>query len=239
VSASTNSQDEKGAFRLALGAWFGLFAGVVTIVIPLVAVFLVTYNPGGLFLFGTSFVQTSGALILAGSVLYLLSLLLYRRGFSALRKVDPEFFVASFLCLLGSLGFLLVIVSAAVLAGSATSILACTHGHPSHALACLESGQPLGAYTGLVGFVLAWVGGVGVVFGLWLAGGRFEKRSVDFGALLYLVFLFLVLVPLVELAVRLPGIVILLLVVPILTVAAPVLVLIGTAPEARARARAS
>jgi uncharacterized membrane protein len=233
---STNTQDEKGAFRLALGAWFGLFGGIVTIVIPLVAVLLSTYNPGGAFTFGTLFLQISGSLILAGSILFVLSFFLYRRGFSALRKVDSEFTVASFLCLLGTIGFLLVIASAVVLAGTATSVLQCAHGHPSHALACLESGQPLGAYTGLVGFVLAWVGGVGVVFGLWVAGSRLSNRTINWGAFLYLIFLFLVLVPLIELAVRLPGIVILLLVVPILTVAAPLLVLMGTMTEARARA---
>lgn len=235
VSAAV--QDEKGAFRLALGAWVGLFAGVIAIVIPLVAILLSSYSVGG-FSFGNTLVEASGSLILAGAVLYILSLFLYRRAFATLRKVDPNFWVASLFCLLGSVGFLLIIVAAAYLAGSSTSVLSCAHGHPSHALSCLESGEPLGAYTGLAGFVLAWVGGVGVVFGLWLAGGRFDKRSVDLGALLYLVFLFLVLAPLIELVVRIPGIQALLIVLPILTVLAPLLVLVGTSPEARARGRA-
>lgn len=227
------AQDEKGVFRLALGAWFGLFAGVIAIVIPLAAIWLSTYSPSGTFSLGTSLVQTSSGLVLAGAVLYILSLFLYRRAFAALRKVDSGFTVASFLCFLGALGFLLIIASAAVLAGTASSVLQCVHGQPSHALSCLESGQPLGAYTGLVGFFLAWVGGIGIVLGLSLAGDRFDRHAIDVGAVFYLLFLLLVLLPLVEMAVRLPGIEFLLVVVPILTIAAPLLVLAGASSIAR------
>jgi len=231
-------QDEKGAFRMALGAWLGLFAGVIAVALPLVAIFLSTYDSGGFFSFGTPFVQTSSALVLAGAILYILSLFLYRVAFVALRKVDSDFSLASFLCLLGSVGFLLIIISAAVLAGSSTSVLQCVHGEPSHALSCLQSGQPLGAYTGILGFVFAWMGGLGVVLGLSLAGRRFDEPMIDLGAFFYLIFLFLVLAPFVAMAVPLPGIVFLLLVVPILVVAAPLLILLGALPTVRVHARA-
>jgi len=227
------AQDEKGTIRMGLGAWMGLFAGLLAIVIPIVAVVVSSYHVGGVFSFGT-FVQASSGLILAGAILYLLSLFLYRRAFAALRKVDSDFSAASFLCLVGSLGFLLIIISAAVLAGSAASVFSCAHGQPSHALSCLESGQPLGAYTGIAGFVCAWLGGLGIVLGLWLAGGRFARRTIDAGAVVYLVFLFLVLVPFVELAVGIPDVQALLLLVPVLTILAPLLVLVG-AGERRPR----
>jgi hypothetical protein len=230
--------EEKGAFRMALGAWLGLFAGVIAIVLPLVAIFLTTYQPGGFFSFGTSLVQTSGALILAGAVLFILSLFFYRRGFSAMRRVDGDFALASFLCILGSVGFLLLLVSAAVLTSSSSSVLQCIHGQPSHALSCLQSGQPLGAYTGIAGFVLAWLGGFGIVFGLWVAGDRFGERPISLGAFFYLLFLFFLISPMVALAVPLPGVAFFLLVVPVLTVAAPLLVLLGTLPQVRARASA-
>lgn len=232
-------QDEKGAFRIALGAWLGLFAGVIAIVLPIVAIFLSAYDPGGFFGFGTSMVETSGALILAGAVLYILSLFFYRRGFASLRKVDGDFGLASFLCILGAVGFILLLVAAAVLTNSSTSVLQCASGHPSHALSCLQSGQPLGAYTGLVGFVLAWLGGFGVVYGLWLAGDRFDEPPVTLGSLFYLAFLFFLFSPLIALSVSLPGVAFFLLVVPVLTVTAPALVLLGTVPEVRRRSAAA
>jgi len=231
-------QDEKGVFRLALGAWFGLFAGVIAIVFPVVALFLSAYETGGFFSLGTSFLQTSGALILAGAVLFILSLLFYRRGFAALRRVDGDFTLASFLCILGSVGFLLILVSAAVLTNSSASVVHCINGQPSHALSCLQSGQPLGAYTGLSGFVLAWLGGLGIVYGLWRAGDRFGERPISLGAFIYLLFLFLLFLPLIALTVAVPEVGLFVLVVPILTVAAPLMVLVGTMPEVRARASA-
>jgi hypothetical protein len=231
-------QEERGVFRLALGAWLGLFAGVIAIVFPVVAIFLSAYETGGFFSFGTSLLQTSGALILAGAVLFILSLLFYRRGFAALRRVDEDFSLASFLCILGSVGFLLILVSASILTSSSSSVVHCINGQPSRALSCLQSGQPLGAYTGLSGFVLAWLGGLGIVYGLWLAGDRFGERPISLGAIFYLIFLFLWFIPLVVLTVPLPEVALLVLVVPILTMAAPLMVLVGTVPQVRARASA-
>jgi hypothetical protein len=242
VSGAANAawvQDEKGAFRLALGAWLGLFAGLIAIVLPFVTIFVSAYDPGGFFSFGTSMVQTSGALILAGGVLFILSLFFYRRGFASLRKGDGEFALASFLCILGTLGFLLLLVAAALLTSSASSVLQCIKGQPSHALSCLQSDQPLGAYTGLTGFVLAWLGGLGIVYGLWLAGDRFDERPVTLGSVFYLLFLSVLISPLVALAVPLPGVAFVLVVVPILTVAAPAMVLLGTLPEVRRRSAAA
>jgi hypothetical protein len=236
VSGTANvawAQDEKGALRLALGAWLGLFAGVIAIVLPIVVIFLSAYDPGGFFSFGTAMVQTSGALILAGAVLFILSLFFYRRGFAALRKVDGDFALASFLCILGTIGFILLLVSAAVLTNSSSSVVQCIKGQPSHALSCLQSGQPLGAYTGIIGFALAWLGGLGIAYGLWLAGDRFDERPVTLGSVFYLLFLFVLIIPLIALAVSLPEVAIFLLVVPILTVAAPALVLLGALPQAR------
>ena len=230
-------QDEKGATRLAIGAWFGLFAGIIAIVLPVTIVFLSAYDTGGFFSLGTALVQTSGLLIIAGAFLFILSLFLYRRGFAALRKVDPEFGLASFLCILGTLGFILILISAAVLTGTSSSLLQCVKGDPSHALSCLESSQPLGAYTGIVGFALAWVGGLGIAFGLWLAGGRFDEPPLTVGAVVYLVFLIAVISPLLALAFSAPELGLLLLVLPVLTLAAPALVLVGTLPQARRRPR--
>jgi hypothetical protein len=237
VSTEAAEKNLKGAFRLGLGAWLGLFAGVIAVVLPSAAIFATAYNPSGFFSFAPSLLQTSGALLLGGAVLFILSLYFYRWGFSALRRVNPDFYLASFLCLLGSVGFILILVAAAVITGSASSLVNCIHGQPSHALTCLQANEPLGAYTALVGFVLAWLGGFGIVLGLWLAGGHFGEPALTLGSAVYLFFLFLLLVPLVALAFPIPGRQFLLVVVPVMSVAAPLFVLLGVLPRIRAADR--
>src|SRR5208282_5319783 len=120
TSATGSEQDRTGLFRIATGAGVGLAA---------------------------AFLDATALLILAGALLFLVSLFFYRRGFALLRKVDPRFTVASILCLIGTLGFILVLIAAVVIVGSASSLLSCISGQPTHALTCLRSGQPLGAYT--------------------------------------------------------------------------------------------
>lgn len=229
----SREMSHKGAGRLGLGAWVGLFAAIFAIVLPSIALFLSAYNPGGAFPFAADALASTGAFVLAGAVLYILSLFIYRRAFSALKRVDRDFGLASLLCWVGSVGFVLILVGAVVVTGSASSVVGCIKGAPSHLLTCLEANQPLGAYTAIVGFILAWLGGLGIVLGLWQAGGYFEERAVDLGALVYLFFLLVILAPFVELAVAFPGSQYLLVIVPILSVAAPALVLLGILPDIR------
>ncbi|MGD0250994.1 MAG: hypothetical protein ABSB97_08955 [Thermoplasmata archaeon] len=239
TSTEAAERDRKGAFRLGLGAWLGLFAAIIAIVLPSVAIFTSTYDPGGFFSFAPTLLQTSSALVLAGAVLFLLSLFLYRWAFAGLRKVNPDFTLASFLCLLGFVGFILILVAAAVVAGNASSLLGCIQGNPAHALTCMQANQPLGAYTAIIGFILAWLGGLGIVLGLWIAGGHFGEPALHLGAYIYLFFLLLLLAPLIEVAFPFEGGQFLLVLVPVLSFAAPALVLFGVLPKIRADQRAA
>jgi hypothetical protein len=220
--------DEKGVRRLGLGAGLGFAGALVAITLPLAFLFLAADFPGGFFVFGSGLVQTTSILVLAGAILLLLSLFLYRRGFAALRKVDPRFAVASVLCILGSLGFLLLLVAAAVVVGNASSLLSCAHGQPSHALSCLETGQPLGAATGLVGFLLGWVGGLGILVGLTIAGNRFGAGALTASAAFYGLLLLLLIIPFANLFVAIPDIRYLLILAPVFAVLAPALALAGS-----------
>ncbi len=231
--------DERGAYRIALGAWLGLFAGAIAIVLPSTAIFLSVYAPGSLFSLGTALFRLVGLLVLAGAILFLLSLFLYRRGFTALRRVEGEFALATVLCLVGSVGFLLLLVTAAVLAGSSTAVASCIHGQPTQSLSCLETNQPLGAYTAVIGFVFGWIGGVGIVVGLAFAGTRFAEPALRLGAFFYLGLLVLLIAPTLALLVPFDGVQFLLLIVPVLAVAAPALVLAGTIPKLGRFARAA
>lgn len=205
----------------------GLAAGILTLVLPVVFLWIAAYDPGGFFTFGTSLLDTTAFFILAGAVLFVVSLLLYRQGFAIFRKLDGRFAVASALCIVGSIGFLLLLVAAAVLVGSSNALLSCIHGAPSHALSCLKSGQPLGAYTGLIGFWLGWLGGLGIVVGIALVGRRYQSGIVSGGAALYSALLLVLVGPFLALLTPLPGLQYLLLATPLLVVLAPGLVLGG------------
>jgi len=229
-SASTPSEPElKGLYRLATGAGVGLAGAVLAIVVPIVFLLIAAYAPGGfLSLNQSAFVVATALLILAGAILFLISLFLYRRGFAQLRKVDGRFMAASILCLIGSIGFLLILVAAIVVVGSASSLLSCVNGHPSHALTCLRSGEPLGAYTGLVGFWLGWLGGVGIVLGLSAGSSRFHARQIGAGAALYALLLIVLIGPFISLVVTYPGSEYILALAPFLSVLAPFFVFRGT-----------
>lgn len=221
------TEDQTGARRIALGAGLGVAAALLTIALPLVFLYLTAYDPGGFFTFGATMFDTLSVLVLAGAILFLLSLFVYRRGFAILRTVESRFWIASVLCLVGSIGFLLIVVLAAVVLGSTSSLQSCLHGSPSHALSCLRSNQPIGAYSGLLGFALTWLGGLGIVLGLFFAGHRFERGSLTGGAILYLLLLLVLLGPFVALIYTVPGTQYVLLVAPILALVAPALVLGG------------
>ena len=228
-----SEEDRIAAGRLRWGAWVGLVAAALALLLPSFALFLTGPEGPRTLGFGTELVRATGLLVLLGATFFVVSLFLYRRAFAHLRKSAPEFALASALCLVGSVGFLLILVAAAYLTGSATSLESCFQGHPSNALSCMETNQPLGAYTAIVGFVLGWLGGGGFVLGLWLACDHFVERTIARGSVLYLLLLLLALGPFLELLFTVPGGGYLLLLLPLVGVAAPTLVLFGILPRTR------
>ncbi|HTW39328.1 MAG TPA: hypothetical protein VMF04_00470 [Thermoplasmata archaeon] len=220
--------EEKGVLRLGLGAGLGFAGAICAIVLPLSFLFLTSSIDAGFFVWNATFVEVTSILLIAGAVLLLLSLFVYRRSFAALRKVNRKFVAASVLCIIGSLGFLLLIVTAAVVANNTGSLLTCVHGQPSHALSCLESGQPFGAYTAVIGFFLGWLGGVGIVLGLLLAGGRFGEGALTAGGAAYALLLIVLILPFLSQFVNVPGKVYLELLSPVFAVIGPALALVGS-----------
>lgn len=227
-SIQTLELDEKGARRLGLAAGLGFSGAVAEIVLPLAFLFLAADFPGGFFTLSSRLVEVTSVLVLAGAILLLVSLFVYRRSFAALRKVDPRFYVASVLCILGSIGFLLLLVSAIVAAGNSSSLISCVSGHPSRALSCLASGEPLGAVTGLLGFLLGWIGGVGIMIGLLLAGNRFRTGPLSGSGIVYGLLLLILVVPLASLFVSVPDVAYLLILAPIFGVVGPGLAVAGS-----------
>jgi hypothetical protein len=226
-TVSVRPEDVRGAGRIAIGAGLGLVAAIATMVLPVAFVLIAAYAPGGFFTLGPTLVETLSVLILAGAILFLLSLFVYRRGFAVLRGVDRRFVLASVLCIIGSIGFLLVLVAAALLLNDSNALTTCIKGKPSALLSCLHSSDTLGAYTGIVGFWLGWVGGVGVVIGLAAAGRRFVRGALIGGSVLYALLLVILIGPFLSLVFTVPYAADLLLLVPVLAILAPGLVWAG------------
>ncbi|MGI0155623.1 MAG: hypothetical protein ACREDE_05770 [Thermoplasmata archaeon] len=236
-TAQVREIDESGVRRLGLGAGLGFAGAVAAIVLPLTFLFVAANYRGGFFTFSSRFVEVTSILVIAGAILLFLSLFVYRRSFAAFRKADPRFYAASILCLLGSLGFLLLLVAATIVAGNTGSLLTCVHGQPSHALSCLESGQPFGALTSLLGFALGWLGGLGIMIGLLLAGRRVHAGALMGSGVVYGLLLLLLLLPLLALFVTLPGAAYLVILAPLLAVVGPALALQGSLGALRRLAR--
>ncbi len=223
-------RDGPGVRRLALGAGLGLAGGLVGVVLPISLILLGSLAPGGLSSFGSMTVEATTILLLAGAILFVLSLVLYHLGFAALRKVDRVFTTASVLCIIGTIGFLLLLLAAAALLGSSSALVACAHA-PRSALQCLNSTSPLGAYSAAIGFWMGWLGGVGLVLGLGHAGGRYHRAPLYGGSFLYALLVVVVVGPFLGLVYAVPDVEYLLLAVPLLALLAPGLTLWGALPR--------
>lgn len=218
----TNLQWEaRGLRRLSIGAGLGLAGGIAALVLPVAFLFLAAYNPGGLFAFTDAFLRMLTILVLAGGILFLLSLLMYRFSFGAFRRVDRRFWFASGLCLLGTIGFLLLVAGVGLLIGDSGTLSGCLHGRPTQALGCVRSEQPLGAYTAVIGYWLAWLGGLGVVVGLFLTGVRYHRGWLYGGGVLYGLLLLVLAGPFVALVITIPYAGELLLLAPVFVLLAP------------------
>jgi hypothetical protein len=228
VDPATAEHDErKGLRRFSAGAAVGLVGGGVGLVLPVSVYLLVFYQAIGLPRAGTTLIQFTTVFVLGGALLFALSLVLYRFGFMALQKEDSWFYAASVLCLVGTIGLLLIVIAAGLALESTPSLMQCIQGTPTLALTCLQAVQPLTAYSVVVGFWLAWFGALGIVVGLGLGGRRYRGVRIGAGSAAYAVLLLVLIDPFVALLFPISGWQYPLLTVPILALVAPLLVYLG------------
>jgi len=237
VAPPTNgTEDEpRGLRRFETGALFGLAGGMAGLVLPITVNLFAFYYPVGIFTFGTTLVALTTIFVLAGAILLAISLILYRLGFGALRRFDRWFFGASILCNIGSIGLLLIIIPMALALYSTPSMVQCLRGAPSHTLSCLGTIQPLFADAVILGFWLAWLGGLGIVVGLELGGRRYREPRLFGGGSAYALLLLVLIAPFVALLFPIGGWQYPLLTVPLLALLAPALVYAGSHRLLRSR----
>ncbi len=222
--ASSHPAWKRGARWLYAGGVFGGVGGLIGLALPLAFVYLAKYNPGGFFVIAPSLIRFTGLFVLAGSVLVLASFFCYRWAYSVLRQAHRGYWGASLLCLVGSSGLVLIAVAAAFATGGAVALEACVRGSYSNALSCVESASPVGAYAGLLGFWLGWIGAIGIAVGLFLASGSFRSPAYGAAGVLYALLLAVLVGPLVGLVHAVPYATYLLAAAPVLAILAPVFV---------------
>jgi hypothetical protein len=185
----------KGLRRIEIGSILGLAAGVVGLALPIALVLLATYSPATIFLTGKQLIEVTAILAIAGALLFAICLIAFRLGFSTLRGFDRRFWSASVLCILGSVGVLLLVIPIGIAFASSDAIANCIRGAPSHALTCVRSVSPLASYWAVAAFWLLWLGGLGIVIGVGLAASRFHQAAFYGGAAVYAVLLLGLLAP--------------------------------------------
>ncbi|MCI4333636.1 MAG: hypothetical protein L3K01_07970 [Thermoplasmata archaeon] len=218
---AVDGEHSKGLHRLATGSTVGLAAGVVGLVVPVTLLVVQSESPGALPLSPSQLIQVTAVLAIAGALLLAVSLIIYRMGFAAFRKVDRRFWSASVLCMLGTVGLLLLVLPIVVALTSSDSIAACIQGSPTHAPACLRSAAPLAGYVAVLGFWLLWLGGLGIVVGLSLVSVRYRQVWLTAGAALYAILLLGLIAPALALLFPIGGLAYAVLALPVLVLVAP------------------
>ncbi|MCI4345168.1 MAG: hypothetical protein L3K07_00210 [Thermoplasmata archaeon] len=226
--AEVGADEPKGLRRIGLGAAIGLAAGIAGLVLPVALILLATYSPGTPFLRGVQLIQVTAIMALAGAILFALALLAYRLGFTALRRFDPRFWTASILCMIGTVGVLLVVLAIAIAFTSSDVMANCIQGAPTHALTCLQAAAPLASYSALLGFWLLWLGGLGIVVGIALAAFRYTQGWFYGGAALYAMLLLGLIAPALGLLFPIGALTYPILAAPVLALLAPVTILEGS-----------
>ena len=147
-----------------------------------------------------------GVYVAATAVLGLVELFLYRSAYRTLSEVSREFSAPSTLSLLAIVGALLAVVGFALLFAAIVEAIHCVGaGHPITS-ACLFDGGFWAAVALLgTGALLAVVGFIGILVGLWRMGRRFDMPLFKVAAIL--------------------------LILPYLSVLGQILLLVGTTQE--------
>jgi len=229
VADAIKVEDEtKGLRRFQAGALFGLAGGVAGLVLPASVLLLAYFDSSGAIAFNATVVGLTSLLVLLGTLLLAISLIYYRFAFGSLRRWDRWFLLATILCNIGSVGFFLILAAVAVALPSTPSLVQCIQGSPTRTLTCLQAIQPLTAYSVVIGFWLAWIGGVGIILGLELAGRRYQDHRLVIGGAVYALLLLVLIAPFDALLFPLGGWQYPLLTVPLLALIAPAYVFAGS-----------
>lgn len=228
MTVPSSTEEGKADRLLREASALAVVGSLLALAVPAALVLLSDRRLQGLVAGSHGLLGAEGLLVAAGGAAFVAALFLYRRAFSRLKHVDPRLRAASLLCLVGSLGAVVLVVAGAVLARGSAPVAACLGGKASHALSCLRSADPTAADLAVAGFWLAWLGALGLSLGLVLSGRHFRARSVVAGGGCFGLLAADLLLPFAASLVSLPGAGVALALAPFAAVAGAVLVLVGS-----------
>ncbi len=177
-------------------AWVGPFLVVVALGIGLHVRGLHIGN-GALTTGGLTDILT---VIVLGAALAFVSVLLYIVAFYQLRKLGPGFGGPMALTIIGVLGLLLVVLGLALLLVDFFNAIAACNGTVTSN--CFDIYTTVGpVYAVFFGFILAFIGWIGLLIGIFRIGSRYGSTLTKVGAIL--------------------------MIIPVIGIIAPILVLVG------------
>jgi len=193
--------------RMARAGALASFIGLVLILISPILIFFTlavhlplvgeTRGSGSLTI---ALLEELVALVAVGALLTLISMVLYIIAFSTLRKVHDGFGGPMVLSIIGVIGMLLITLGVALVLVTILQAVGCVAS--GAASSCLSVADLVtGVYAVLGGLLLAFIGWIGLLIGVYRIGKRYDSTLTKVGAILYII--------------------------PFLSVIAPLLVLIG------------
>jgi hypothetical protein len=163
-------------------------SAVVLFAAPVGSIVTVTNTASG----STLSVSSSGVdlLVLAsvgGLLVGIVTLLLFRRGFSTLAYYDSRFETPAKLVIVEILGVILVFFGAISVFSTLLSAIQCANGAPITST-CISIGSLEGGLALLViGGIIAFVGYIGLLIGIWRLGTIYDDSKFQVGAVLLII----------------------------------------------------
>jgi hypothetical protein len=177
--------------RIEWAAIVGLIAGAVGVALDVVLrsrnLAAVSSSSGGGVTILPSTYETWAALLVVSGVLGLIEILLYREGFRGLSRLDPRFRTPSNLTLVCFVGTILTLLGVGVLLYALYSASVCSGIGDPLVRSCISL-TAFGAGLGItiLGAIVAVVGFIGMLLGVWRLGNRFGDGVFKVAAVLLL-----------------------------------------------------
>jgi hypothetical protein len=181
--------DVKALRNVRIAAVLGLVAAVLSLIavaLPgLVSLLAVNQTSGGGTALSVNLPLQAGLYIGGAGALGIVGILLYRSAFRTLAQVSTEFSTPGTLALVALIGVLLALAGLGVLLLALTQAIACVGAGNPLTGACLLTGTFwAGLALILIGAILAVVGYIGILIGIWRLGRRFDNGLFKVGAVL-------------------------------------------------------
>ena len=201
--------DLKALRAVRLASVLGLVGGIAGLVaaslLSSTSVLAVTTTSGGTSV-SAQLPAMLGVIFGIAAAFGLVQLILYRTGFHTLSEVSAEFSTPSTLALLALLGGLFLVAGAGLFLVAFYQAIQCAGAGNPLTAACLVNGTFWSAVALIaLGGILALVGYIGILVGIWRLGSRFHNALFKVGAIL--------------------------LIIPYLSVVGQILLLVGTTQE--------